>query len=936
MPATLTPQEFVNKWRKSTLTERAASQEHFIDLCRLVGHKTPAEADPAGKFFTFEAGATKQTGGQGRADVWYKGAFAWEYKGKHKDLNAAYQQLLQYREDLLNPPLLIVSDMDQILIRTNFTNTERREVRLTYDDLLTSDGIANLRAVFYEPERFRAPQTPDQVTQEAANEFGKLAELLRSRGAEGQEAAHFLIRILFCLFSEDINLLPDNLFTQLVRHTLGDPAAFNERLRLLFGAMATGGWFGFNKVAHFDGRLFDDDTVLDLPREGLEILANVATLNWATIKPAIFGTLFERGLDPSKRSQLGAHYTDEQDIVLIVEPVLMAPLRREWAEIQARARGLADQRDAAQGSKRARLHDELEVVLTGFAQRLAEVRVLDPACGSGNFLYVALRLLLDLWYEVSIFASTLGLPQMMPLTDFAPSPDQLHGNEINPYARELAWATIWIGYLQWLSEHGFGYSEPILKPLDNIMLMDAILAYDEDGRPVEPEWPEAEVIVGNPPFLGSKKMRYELGEDYVSEIVALYGDRIPPKSDLVSYWFERAREMVASGRAKRCGLLATQAIRNGLNRTVLDRIKQSGDIFMAFSDRVWILDGAAVQVSIIGFDDGTESQRHLNGQEVNRVNADLTASLDLTKRKRLQENQGLAYSGTKKYGPFEIEDALALEMLAAIGNPNERTNRDVVKPWVNGLDVTQRGRNMWIIDFGVNTSLEEAALYEKPFEYVQRLVKPIRQKDRDAATRDNWWLFQRPRPEMRTALIELDRFIVTPAVSKHRFFTWLEHPTVPDQQLVVIATNDDYMLAVLESNLHELWARANASQLRDALSGTRYTLTTTFETFPFPWPPGHEPVDDPRVEAIAQAARELVEKRDAWLNPPDATEADLKKRTLTNLYNQRPTWLDLAHKKLDAAVFDAYGWPHDLSDEEILERLLALNLERAERQEKAK
>ncbi len=446
---------------------------------------------------------------------------------------------------------------------------------------------------------------------------------------------------------------------------------------------------------------------------------------------------------------------------------------------------------------------------------------------------------------------------------------------------------------------------------------------------MEPEWPEADVIVGNPPFLGSKKMRYELGEGYVDDIVALYSDRIPPKCDLVCYWFERAREMITVGKAKRCGLLATQAIRKGLNRTVLDRIKADGDIFEAFSDRIWILDGAAVQVSIIGFDDGTEKVRHLDGQTVESINADLTTLLDMTQAKRLHENQGIAFSGSKKYGPFDIDDSLAQEMLIAVGNPKGRPNSDVVKPWVNGLDIAQRNRQMWIIDFGVDTAIEEAALYEKPFEYALRFVKPIRDKDKDESTRNKWWLFQRPRPEMRSALSDLDRFLVTPAVSKYRFFVWLKHPTVPDQQLVVIAVSDDYCLGVLQSTMHEVWARANAPQLRDAVSGTRYTLTTTFETYPFPWPPGREPAGDPRVEAIAQAARELVEQRDAWLNPPGASEAELKKRTLTNLYNQRPAWLDLAHKKLDAAVCDAYGWPHDLADEEILERLLALNLARA-------
>ena len=505
----------------------------------------------------------------------------------------------------------------------------------------------------------------------------------------------------------------------------------------------------------------------------------------------------------------------------------------------------------------------------------------------------------------------------------------MHGIEINPYAYELAQTTIWIGYIQWWRDNGFGLpEEPILKPLEAIRQMDAIMAYDADGKPVEPEWPEADVIVGNPPFLGSKKMRRELGEAYVNDLVRLYSDRLPPKSDLVCYWFERARELVEDRAGRRCGLLATQAIRNGLNRTVLDAIKQSGDIFMAYGDRLWILEGAAVQVSIVCFDDGTEKNRELDGRRVEFINSDLTSALNMTSARRLLENCGLAFSGTKKYGPFDINHSTAQELLAAVGNPNGRPNSDVVKPWVNGIDIAQSNRRMSIIDFGVDTTLEEAALYEKPFEYVARFVRPAREHDKDANTRDRWWLFQRPRPEMRAALAGLNRFIATPAVSKHRFFVWLNHPTVPDQQLAVIARSDDYFFGVLQSRLHEPWARANASQLRDAISGTRYTLTTTFETFPFPWPPGQEPADDPRVEAIAEAAQALVAQRDAWLHPAGASEAELQKRTLTNLYNARPTWLDLAHRKLDAAVLDAYGWPHDLSDKEILAHLLALNFER--------
>lgn len=479
----LSPQEFVAKWRGVTLKERSASQSHFNDLCALVGHPTPVEDDPTGKRFTFEAGADKLGGGQGWADVWKKGYFAWEYKGKHADLDKAYQQLLLYREALENPPLLVVSDLDRIVIHTNFTNTAKQVIPITLAELLTPDGLRRLKAVFFEPDTFKSPQTTEAVTRQAAQNFAHLADLLRTQGHEPQRIAHFLIRLLFCLFAEDIDLLPDAIFSKMVERTRLHPEQFTGLVRQLFGVMATGGWFGMERIDHFNGGLFDDDSVLPLDYDGMGILASVSRLDWGSIEPSIFGTLFERSLDPSKRSQLGAHYTSKEDILLIVEPVLMAPLRRCWAEVQAQARDLAAKRDQA-GSRSAatRYVNEMEKVLRDFADELAAMRVLDPACGSANFLYVALRQLLDLWKEVAVLGAELGLTMMSPLAG-APSPSQLYGIEINPYAHELAQSTIWIGYLQWFHENGYGSpSEPILKRLDNIKNMDAVPSHTSLSR----------------------------------------------------------------------------------------------------------------------------------------------------------------------------------------------------------------------------------------------------------------------------------------------------------------------------------------------------------------------------------------------------------------------------------------------------------------------
>jgi len=929
MPQTMTPQEFVDKWRKATLTERSAAQQHFLDLCQLVGHEPPALADPTGQSFTFEAGASKSSGGDGWADVWKKGYFAWEYKGKRKNLDEAYQQLLQYRESLLNPPLLVVSDIDQIVIHTNFTNTVKKVVRLTLPDLLTPAGMAQLRAVFYQPEFFRAPQTTEQATEDAAREFAYLADLLRKYGAEPQQAAHFLIRLLFCLFAEDTGLLGKALFTDLVRNTRRQPAAFEAQLRVLFQAMAGGGWFGVSPVVRFDGKLFDDDFVLPLDSDGLDILMRACGLDWSHIEPSVLGTLFQRSLDPSKRSQIGAHYTSKEDILLIVEPVVMAPLRRRWAEVRGQAQELARQRDAAKpGKARNKRQQELERLLLGFAEELARVRILDAACGSGNFLYVVLKLLLDLWKEVSVLAGDLGLSRIQPLPGIAPSPAQLYGIEINEYAHELAQATIWIGYIQWLNDNGFGLPpEPILKPLDTIRHMDAILAYDEAGRPVQPEWPDADVVIGNPPFLGGKKLRSELGDQYVSDLFAVYEGRVAHEADLVCYWFERARALLEAGKLQRAGLLATQGIRGGANRRVLQRIKETGEIFWAQSDRNWVLDGATVHVSMVGFDTGVEPRRVLDGLQVDAINSDLSSSVDLTSAGPLPENQGLSFMGVTPAGSFDVPGDLARKWLGAMGNPNGRPNSDVVRPYYNGVDLTKGCRDVWIVDFGVEMPLAQAAQYEAPFEYIRQTVRLEREKSR-VPREQPWWLFTRSRPEMRKALAPLSRYIGTSMVSKHHIFCWMPAEVLSANLVIVIARSDDYFFGLLHSRVHELWARRKGTQLREKVSGCRYTPTTTFETFSFPWPPRQEPTNDPRVQTIAEAARELVAERDAWMNPEGATLQQLAKRTLTNLYNQRPTWLALAHQKLDEAVLDAYGWPHDLTDEEILERLLALNLER--------
>ncbi len=345
-------------------------------------------------------------------------------------------------------------------------------------------------------------------------------------------------------------------------------------------------------------------------------------------------------------------------------------------------------------------------------------------------------------------------------------------------------------------------------------MADSILACDGVGDPQEPEWPAAEFIIGNPPFLGVRLLRANLGDEYVDALFDLYHGRVSAEADLVCYWFEKARDMLAEDRTKCVGLLATQGIRGGANRNVLRRIKETGDIFLAWSDQPWILEGAAVHTSIIGFDNGSETVRELGGEAVESVNSNLTDGPDITEAKPLKETLGIAFMGDTKGGPFDIPESVALSMLGQ-PNPDGRDNRDVVRPRANGRDVTSRPSGTWIIDFGVDLPLPEAALYEAPFEYVNEHVRPERVTNKRKVYAENWWLHMEPRPGMRQALEGLGRYVVTPTTAKHRLFTWLSADVLPDHALIAVARDDDYIFGVLHSRFHEVWALAMGTQLED-------------------------------------------------------------------------------------------------------------------------
>jgi type II restriction/modification system DNA methylase subunit YeeA len=955
----ITPQLLIAKWKRADLAERAASQEHFIDLCRMLGHPTPAEADPTGEFFTFERGAEKAEGGNGWADVWKRNFFGWEYKGKHKDLKAAYRQLQLYRESLDNPPLLVVCDLDRIEVHTNFTGCAKRVYSFDLETLPEPANLDVLRKLFTDPEALKPAQTTEQITVEAARTFAEIVDGWRARGVDAHVAAHFAMKLMFCMFVEDIELLPERIFRSTIEGAKKDPSRLGKRLQGLFDAMAVGGDFGPVTVPWFNGGLFKEgEAVIDLTAEDIDQLARLNSFDWADVEPSIFGTLFERTLDPAKRSQIGAHYTSREDIITLLEPVLMAPLRREWQAVQERCDVLTPQ--LANKSKAAKARKELDKILRDFVERLATIRILDPACGSGNFLYVAINLLLDLEKEVIAYAARHGtslIPQVKP--------SQLYGLEINPYAAELAQVVIWIGYLQWIHHNGFAAPrDPILEPIDTIRNMDAIIDLSDPDSPKEPEWPEADVIVGNPPFVGGNKIRAALGKAYVDPLFAVYGRHVPSTADLCCYWFHKSRIAIAAERASRVGLLATQGIRGGANRTVLDAIKTDGDIFFAVSDQTWVLDGAAVHVSLVGFDKGHENARRLDGRSVLSINSNLTAGADTTLARPLSANRDFCFYGSQQKASFDITPAVAIEMMLS-PNPSGQPNSDVIKPSMNGAQLTRRTHESFVIDFGQEESLSAVAMYEQPFAYVKQHIFPSREHHAESRQRNFWWLHARPSPRYREWLAAGRTSVVTPCTAKHRLFVMVAPPLLVDHATAVFPTDDYWHFGLLHSRVFETWARSQGTQVRERESGFRFTPSSCFETFPFP-----EPTAAQR-DAIAAAAYELDLLRSTWLNPPEWTREEvlafpgsadgpwaryvtepnakgigtvryprvvpadaaaakkLAKRTLTNLYNERPTWLDLAHKRLDEAVFAAYGWPADLTDDDLLARLLALNLERA-------
>ncbi|MBP9684823.1 MAG: class I SAM-dependent DNA methyltransferase [Rhodoferax sp.] len=1127
----MTPQEFIKKWGPGgpafDLNERQGAQPHFIDLCQLLEVPLPGSVGD----YIFEQDTLVLGEARGYADVFYRNHFAWENKAPGRNLDTALKQLLTYSLALSNPPLLVVCDRLTTRIHTQFNGHPSEVHTVLLHELDQPEKRALLRRLWLDPESFRPKKTSRDITEAAAKSFATLAEGLRKRGTDADEVAHFLTQCLFCFFAEDVGLLPGNMFEALVNNKHLTSDKLTQGLTNLFTVMRKGGLYGNDDIPWFNGGLFKKVKVPLLSIMEVTELRNAAALNWSAIDVSIFGTLFERGLDPAKRSQLGAHYTDPATIMRIVEPVLCRPLLQKWELVAQELRALM-----AKSTKRNDKHHKAALAsFVRWLELLKDYRVLDPACGSGNFLFLGLKALKDIEHQSHLDAVAAGLDRQ---ADLVTGPHNVLGIELNEYAAELARVTVWIGELQWRADHGYEFkTNPVLEPLDHIECRDALLSFGGTGSQVralggtgsgaqagqtpgahepsvpkspptsapptprnlmgqgdagaapapaiaaatalsgvaalsavEAAWPKASVVIGNPPFLGDKKMRSELGDDYTTTLRKVYEGRVPGGADLVCYWFEKARKAIETNRLGAAGLVATNSIRGGKNRKVLEAICETTRIYEAWSDEGWVNEGAAVRVSLVAFGHASQDVM-LDGATVAGIHSDLSISCDsniadTTMARKLESNKGVSFQGAVLIGDFEVERRVAEEWLKA-PNPHGQSNCQVLRPISNGKDLNSRSRGLWVVDFNRLNKLD-ASLFEKPFEYVVQHVKPIRATNPRPARRDIWWQHGEHGGGWRSAVKNSFRFIATSQVSKHRFFIWLPTQVWPHQTVIAFARADDTTFGILHSRFHEIWSLRMGTSLEDR---PRYTPTTCFETFPFPQgltpadtahqrtetvdggalipaesseqnmllahaeraqaaikieaktqlktevravnlpPTSSHPHCDPEggwaakgsaqvkeetaqragdteqgplppshpqrastigamqaaptsqavrnnAIAIATAAKRLNDLRENWLNPPEWTmrvpevtplgmdhspypdrilpkpgfEKDLAERTLTKLYNQRPAWLDSAHKALDKAVANAYGWTDytpDMPDDEILKRLLALNLQRS-------
>ncbi len=708
--------------------------------------------------------------------MWKQGYFAFEYKAMRRNLGEALKQLMTYALALDNPPLLVVCDTNIIEIHTHFTNAPSEVHTIALEEISEPANLDKLRWLFTAPDKFHPQRTISEITEEAAGKFAALAQSLNARGHAPQTVAHFLNQCLFCLFAEDAELLPGKLFERLLDKSQTDPVKLSTRLEELFNAMRKGGDFALEDIHWFNGGLFEKVEVLPIDTIEIKILHEAAKLDWSGIEPSIFGTLFERGLDPKKRSQLGAHYTDQKSILRIINPVIVEPLAAKWEVARAAI--------AAHIVKRKKSGDKAErdaqAVFITYLERLKAFRVLDPACGSGNFLYLALRTLKDLEHRANLEAEALGLQRQITIEC---SPANVLGIEINPYAAELARVTVWIGEIQWMLKHGYPIRKnPILQPLDHIENRDALLSFPSpsgrgargevavcSGTNIPPELrafarelrknqTDAEnllwMLLRGRRFAGKKFRRQHPVPPYVIDFycheaklaVELDGGQ---HADNVEYDEARTKFIAEQG---------IRVIRYWNNQVLQETESVLQDLWNELaaspSPLAPLPEGEGNSV-----ESNSPQLNPLPGKAVENIHSDLTAGegMNLTQAKPLAANADVAFKGAEKNGAFDIPGELARQWLK-LPNPNSKPSSDVLRPWANGQDITGRSSDTWIIDFGADMSEADASIYETPFQYVLLNVKSERDKNNDPSRKKNWWRFGRTGADMRIGVFTLVSF----------------------------------------------------------------------------------------------------------------------------------------------------------------------------------
>jgi hypothetical protein len=1021
-------QDFLSKWLGSEGNERANYQTFFGDLCvALAVDAPPPKGSVEGdrycfdkniKFFNEKAETTRF------ADFYKEGHFLIEAKqgstnsakghgkrgtqGYRDAMQRAFNQAKSYaynRTVPSLPPFLITCDIgSHFEVWEGFSGEygsygARQQINLK--DLGQAEIFDRFVAIFSDPQSLNPEKYRARVTREVAAELAKLSRWLEEQGHEPQQAASFLMRCIFTMFAEDVELLKGEVFTKALRDRwIPNPKTFRVEIENLWQTMNTGGTFGFEQILRFNGSFFTEATAFDLPKEQLEVLYAAAAKDWSQVEPAIFGTLLERALEKKERSRLGAHYTPRSYVERLVRPVVMEPLRQQWDEVELELRRLLD---AGEGKEpTAKQREKAVQEIQGFLADLRRVKILDPACGTGNFLYVTLDLVKGLEQEaltrlVDVAGNVqLGFEQV--------DPSQFLGIEINPRAAAIAELVIWIGYLQWyFKRYGSAASpDPVLQAFGNIECRDAVLAYDGREPDVDAktgevrtrwggrmmkhvvtgddvpdpsdkvviyrylnaraaEWPEANYIVANPPFIGNARMRERLGDGYTSSVREVYKD-VSETVDYVLYWWHKAADLVRFGKLSRFGLITTNSVRQVRQRKVIEfhlsHKKKALRLFFAIPDHPWSDENAAVRISMTGAE--CEDECLIKTVEIGIVVAEKDAEtpeaeaesiqIDWTRTGRIFAN---LQSGVNTSTAIQIESNKGIVSRGVmpgskgfwVDSKNKQSiEADLLRHYLNGRDLLQISRNLFVID--TNDLSEEKLMsdFPKTYQHLLEKVKPDRQNNNDPKLQKEWWLYRRSNTVLRSALAGLERYIATVETSSHRIFLFLSKEVLPDNKLVIVALHDSYFLGILSSSLHISWSLATGGWLGVG-NDSVYVKTQCFDPFPFP-----DPTPDQK-----QQIRELGDRLDTHRKQVQTAHPEI---TITGMYNlleklragQEFTEADRAynnkalvstlkqiHDQLDQATFAAYGW-QDLwaaqqtgtdINETILERLVALNAERA-------